>query len=190
MMVADQSQLVRSFPPVIGVAPRVLILGSMPGARSLAESAYYAHPRNAFWPIMGALLGFDPALPYQQRLKALRSAGIALWDVLRSCVRPGSADSAIRPGTREANDFPAFFQRYPEIWLVCFNGAEAERFFRRSVQPLMAQQRFETVRLPSTSPAYAALSLQEKQAAWAAAILPHLAADKRVTDSSSNRQYD
>ena len=169
-----QTGTIRSFPPVIGEAPRVLILGSMPGARSLAADEYYAHPRNAFWPIMAALLGFDAALPYRDRLATLTAAGVALWDVLQSCVRPGSADSAIQRGTRTANDFPLLFQRYPEIRLVCFNGAEAERSFQREVRPSLAQPRFEAVRLPSTSPAYAALSLERKRVLWAEVIRPQL----------------
>ncbi|MCK8517217.1 DNA-deoxyinosine glycosylase [Methylonatrum kenyense] len=167
----------------MGERPRVLVLGSMPGVRSLSAGEYYAHPRNAFWLIMGALLGFEPELPYRNRLTALKAAGIGLWDVLHCCVRPGSADSAIQSGSRVANDFPALFRRYPGIELVCFNGAEAERSFRRSVQPLLIRPRFNTHRLPSTSPAYAALSVQGKQAAWAKVILPRLTMDAWRQDS-------
>lgn len=171
---------------MIGEAPRVLILGSMPGARSLAAGEYYAHPRNAFWPIMGTLLGFDPALPYPNRLAALTAAGVALWDVLQSCVRPGSADSAIQRGTRIANDFPLLFQRHPEIRLVCFNGAEAERSFQLHAAPLLAQPRFDVVRLPSTSPAYAALSLEKKRALWAEVIRPQLTVSERPPSGPSD----
>ena len=96
-------RFVQSFPPVVSRNSKVLILGSMPGEVSLKAEQYYAHPRNAFWPIMGELFGAGPSLPYQERLVALDNAGIALWDSLRACTRPGSLDSAIRD--EEANDF-------------------------------------------------------------------------------------
>jgi len=79
-----------SFEPIEDAVSTVLILGSMPGKASLAAGEYYAHPRNVFWTIMGELVGAHPGLPYQDRLKILRCSGIALWDVLGSCVRPGS----------------------------------------------------------------------------------------------------
>lgn len=161
---------VASFPPVVGDDPRVLILGSMPGVRSLCAGEYYAHPRNGFWPIMGQVLGFDPVIPYAQRLAVLKDAGIALWDVLQSCDRPGSADSAIAPGSRVANDSGGLLRQHPAIRLVAFNGAEAEKSYRRYVVPQLLSEGPAMVRLPSTSPAYAALSLTRKQAAWAQAI--------------------
>ena len=115
----------RSFPPVVSAGCRVLILGSMPGEASLRAGQYYAHPRNAFWPIMGRLCGAGPDLAYPQRLERLLAAGIGLWDVLQSCVRAGSLDSAIRDEV--ANDLPALFAAYPRIDRVFFNGAKAGR---------------------------------------------------------------
>ncbi len=159
-----------SFAPVTGPNPRVLILGSMPGVRSLVEGRYYAHPRNSFWPIMGRIVGFDPDAAYAVRLDALRQAGIALWDVLHSCVRPGSLDSAIADGTRVANDFSAFFARYAGIRRICFNGGEAQLSFRRFVAPALALGSVDCVRMPSTSPAHAALSFERKLAAWRTGI--------------------
>ncbi len=172
--IADAGDHVASFPPVVGDDPRVLILGSMPGVRSLCAGEYYAHPRNGFWPIMGQLLGFDPAIPYTRRLALLTDAGVALWDVLQSCDRPGSADSAIAPGSRVANDIAGLLRRHPAIRLVVFNGAEAEKSYRRYVVPRLPSEGPAVARLPSTSPAYAALSLTRKQAAWAQAIKPCL----------------
>ena len=89
------SDQARCFPPIASPDARILILGSMPGRASLAAGQYYAHPRNAFWPIMGSLLDFDASRDYPARVDALKVAGIAVWDILDSCHRPGSLDSAI-----------------------------------------------------------------------------------------------
>src|SRR5690606_29512 len=113
------------FPPLLAPGARVLILGSMPGAASLRAQAYYAHPRNAFWPIMGALYGFEPAAPYDVRCAALTSAGVAVWDVLQACERPGSLDAAIVADSRVANDFSGLFAQQPTIRRILFNGATA-----------------------------------------------------------------
>ncbi len=162
---AAASQVV-SFPPIARPDARVLILGSMPGAASLAAGQYYAHPRNAFWPIMGELLGFDPAAPYAQRTQALGDAGIALWDALRSCVRPGSLDAAIEQATMVGNDFSGLFARCPQIGHIYCNGAAAERCFRRVVLPALAGPALPLTRLPSTSPAHAGRSFAQKLADW------------------------
>jgi len=94
----------RGFPPLLGESPHTLVLGSFPSVASLAAQQYYAHPRNAFWPIMGMLLGFDATLPYPERTRALTACGIALWDVIASCHRPGSRDDAIVGPSVEPND--------------------------------------------------------------------------------------
>jgi hypoxanthine-DNA glycosylase len=154
----------RSFPPVVSAGCRVLILGSMPGEASLRAGQYYAHPRNAFWPIMGRLCGAGPDLAYPQRLERLLAAGIGLWDVLQSCVRAGSLDSAIRDEV--ANDLPALFAAYPRIDRVFFNGAKAEAAFCRLAGTLLPAERPAMVRLPSTSPAHASLGLEAKCRAW------------------------
>ena len=157
-----------AFPPIAAPDARVLVLGSMPSQASLAAGQYYAHPRNAFWPIMGALLGFDPSLPYGRRAGLLAAAGIALWDVAKSCVRPGSLDAAIRHV--EANDFAGFFAAHPRIGCIFFNGATAERLFLRLALPALEApwRSLPRRRLPSTSPAHAALSFEQKLAAWQA----------------------
>lgn len=162
--------VVRSFPPIADRSARILILGSMPGVVSLAANQYYAHPQNAFWRIMGTLLEFSPASPYAQRVRALRKSGIALWDVLEACVRPGSLDRAIRGGSRVPNDFRSFFDRHSLIERVCFNGAEAETSFLALGRPQFADHDVRYLRLPSTSPAHT-LPFEEKLASWRAGIL-------------------
>src|SRR5690242_6350763 len=122
----EKPLLLTSLPPVSTTAARVLILGSMPGERSLAEQQYYAHPHNLFWPFMGELFGAGPALPYAQRIAALNARQVAVWDVLRHCERAGSLDSSIRAETEVANDFDRFFAEHPQLRVMFFNGRKAE----------------------------------------------------------------
>lgn len=159
---------INSFPPVIGSQPRVLILGSMPGVASLAAQEYYAMPRNTFWPIMGELFGAHFGIPYRQRLETLVDCRVALWDVLGSCVRPGSLDASIEPHSVAVNDFNKLFTDYSTIGQVFFNGRKAAEMFRRHVLSTLGSgaENFSCSTLPSTSPAYAALSFDEKLAAW------------------------
>lgn len=158
----------KAFPPVLGGSPKILILGSMPGEESLRQARYYAHPKNAFWPILGELLGFDPNAPYDTRLDALKEAGIALWDVLESCVRPGSMDSDIKH--ERTNNFKKLFERNPGIALVVFNGCTAERLFIRRVAPGLKLDGVEFRKAPSTSPAFASLRFEEKLRRWRLAL--------------------
>jgi len=157
------------FPPIAGGAPRVLILGSLPSKRSLADGQYYALPQNAFWPIMCRLFEGDTDLGYPDRRQLLISNGIALWDVLAASVRPGSLDSAIVESTARANDIRAFVSEYADIRLICFNGRKAEQLFRRVVLKSAPEgfAKIELLTLPSTSPAHAALSRDEKYVQWA-----------------------
>ena len=161
---------IRSFPPVAAPDARRLILGSMPGEASLSAGQYYAHPRNAFWRIMGDLLGAGPALPYPARLARLAAAGIALWDVVADCERRGSLDAAIVRESVQANDFRHFFAEHPGIEQVFFNGTAAENLFRRHVLPRLDRVPRELRRLPSTSPAHAARGYAEKLAAWSVIV--------------------
>src|SRR5262245_30905167 len=126
---------VESFPPIVSEKSKVLILGSMPGEISLKAGQYYAHPRNAFWRIMDELFGAGPPLPYGERVERLNSVGVALWDTLQACVRTGSLDTSIIEEV--ANEFPAFFAKYPRITHVYFNGGKAETAFRRHALPSM-----------------------------------------------------
>ena len=154
--------------PVVSPGARVLLLGSLPGAVSIQMQQYYAQPRNAFWKIMGALFGFDPALPYDARLAMLGSHHIALWDVCASAHRPGSLDSAIVPKSVVANDFNSFFAEHKALRGICFNGAKAAELYLRLVLPNLAPDvrklPYET--LPSTSPAHAAMPMDEKLKRW------------------------
>ncbi len=156
----------RSFPPLARADARVLILGSMPGVKSLRARQYYAHERNQFWDIMGALFGASRALPYAQRVQRLLERGLAVWDVLQRCDRAGSRDSAIVRDSEVANDFRGFFRRHPAIDTVFFNGAKAEAVFARCVRSRLNGRELRCKRLPSTSPAHAGLSRAAKLAAW------------------------
>jgi hypoxanthine-DNA glycosylase len=141
----------------------------MPGAASLAAGQYYAHPRNLFWPIMGTLFGAGPELPYATRVARLKEARVAVWDVLESCVREGSLDSAIAGDSIAVNDFAGFYRGHPGITRVFFNGAKAEATYRRHVSAMLppGPAAPEGLRLPSTSPAHASLNFAAKLAAWA-----------------------
>ena len=158
-------QQVESFSPIAEPLATTLILGSIPGIASLKANQYYAHPRNAFWPLMAAILNFDATLPYQERVKALLTANIALWDVLQQCERSGSLDSAIKQGSRITNDFRSFFEQHPKIHTIAFNGAEAEKSFKKYVLAKNALPNTRLIRLPSTSPAHT-IPLTEKLTAW------------------------
>lgn len=170
---------VSSFPPIAGDRATVLILGSMPGVASLDAHRYYAHPRNAFWPIVLAWLdgsAADPhacaALEYEERVARLQRAGVAVWDVLASCERPGSLDSAIVAGSERANAIGAFAARHPELQRIVFNGRTARTLYDRHVargQRALAPSLHDA---PSTSPAMASLTLQQKQTRWHAALGP------------------
>jgi len=156
------------FPPIARSDAQVLVLGSMPSVASLAKRQYYGHPQNAFWPIMDRLFGAGPELPYERRAEILRERGVAVWDSLRECRREGSLDSAIQ--AEVANDFVWFFAAHSEIRTVFFNGQKSEAAFRRHVlvglDGVAASLSF--MRLPSTSPAHAGRTFEEKLFAWRA----------------------
>jgi hypoxanthine-DNA glycosylase len=163
---------IQSFAPVIRADARVLVVGSMPGAASLAAGQYYAHPRNQFWPIMERLCGAARTLPYEARLARVQQHGIALWDVLAACVRHGSLDAAIESAGAVPNDLSGLLHRHRGIVLVCCNGATAHRILQRHHGAALAASLpwIRCVRLPSTSPANAGTSSAAKLAAWDAAL--------------------
>jgi hypoxanthine-DNA glycosylase len=160
-----RTALLTGLPPLLGPASRVLVLGSMPGAASLGAGEYYAHPRNAFWDIIGRRLGFDPSAPYADRSVALLDSGIALWDVIGACRRHGSLDAAIEAASIRINPIAELLAAQPSIHRVATNGTLAARLFDRHVASLLTRP-VEVLRLPSTSPANASWSLDRKRAAW------------------------
>ncbi|MEC5407014.1 DNA-deoxyinosine glycosylase [Paraburkholderia sp. MPAMCS5] len=153
--------MLRGFPPVIAAGTHTLILGSFPGEASLAATQYYAHPRNQFWRLLGAVLGERALheLPYEERLARVLSHGIGIWDVLDACHRQGSLDSAIR--NAQPNDFASLREHAPLLKKVCFNGKTAGRF-----APVIGAAGYATLVLPSSSPANAMLSFDQKLRMW------------------------
>jgi hypoxanthine-DNA glycosylase len=158
----------QGFPPVARSDARILILGSLPGQRSIARQQYYAHPQNAFWPIMDELFGIRGC--YSERLKQLLQCRIALWDVLERSVRPGSLDARIVLDSVRANDFAGFLRAHPDIGLIAFNGKKAEQMFSRLVDSRMLSHKVRLTGLPSTSAAYAAMPFSGKLALWRQAL--------------------
>lgn len=140
----------------------------MPGTASLDAGRYYAHPRNQFWPFIEAIFGIPATDAYADRCRQLADRQVALWDVLRSCQRPGSLDAAIVGASVVANDFAGFLDGHPCIHSIFFNGAKAEQLFIRQVIPQLGNRvaRLHLQRLPSTSPANASIPKPDKLAAW------------------------
>lgn len=151
------------FEPVGRPDARALIVGSMPGTASLAAGEYYAHPRNAFWPILFRCFHAPYSGSYEEKKRLIEENGLALWDTVGSCLREGSLDSGMR-GIRP-NDFDAFFARYPHIRTVLCNGKTAYDLFSLSG----AGGGRTVLRMPSTSPAYT-LPYAEKEEIWLKAL--------------------
>jgi hypoxanthine-DNA glycosylase len=152
-----------SFPPVVADHTRVLVLGSLPGEASLAVRRYYAHPRNGFWRLIGTAIGRElEPLDYDARLAALLEAGVGLWDTVASAHRRGSLDAAIRGA--EHNALADLAASLPDLRAVAFNGQAAARIGT----PQLAHRALALVPLPSSSPAYAAMPLRDKEKLWAA----------------------
>lgn len=158
-------------PPIANQRATLLILGTLPGDRSLQHQQYYAHPRNAFWPLVAALAGEELPAAYAKRTALIKRQGLALWDVLQSAERPGSLDTAIRNG--EPNDFETFFRSYPRISAIAFNGQKARDLFRKFVATdadLIARQ-LTTLVLPSSSPTHV-MPFGAKLESWRSALAP------------------
>ena len=149
------------FPPVTRPDTRLLVLGSLPGAASLAKQRYYAHPQNLFWRLMSAVIGRDLVpLDYEARLEALLEAGVGLWDTVAAATRKGSLDADIR--LQEASDLAALAATLPELRAVAFNGGKSASIGRRQ----LAGTDLALIDLPSSSPAYASLAFDRKREAW------------------------
>lgn len=171
-----------SFAPAADTSTRVLILGSLPGEASLREQRYYAHPRNRFWHLIGAMIAVDlPALTYGRRLAVLRRHGIGLWDVVRSGKRKGSLDADLRD--IEGNALVDLVATLPALTAIGFNGATSARIGRRLLGP---ECRLALIDLPSSSPAHAAMSLAEKTERWLA-LHPYLDQPNTSGKSPCNR---
>lgn len=167
-MIDRKSRRDSCFPPVSRKDAETLILGSLPGRKSLEQQQYYAHPQNAFWKLMAAIFDAEPTTNYEARKRLLLRNRIALWDVFAAAERPGSLDSDIVHATAEANDFREFLRAHPKIRRIFFNGKKSEEIFRRRVLPLIAAE-FPCITcegLPSTSPANAGLSFARKLERW------------------------
>lgn len=160
---AETSSRKTAFDPVVDEHTRLLILGSLPGEASLKARQYYAHPRNGFWRLIGAVIGRDlVVLPYEDRLAALGTAGVGLWDVVASAERPGSLDAAIR--RPEAADLRGLVRTLPNLRAVAFNGGTAARLGRAVLADATDAVLID---LPSSSPAHAR-PFEGKAAAWSA----------------------
>lgn len=160
--------MIRSFQPVVGQNPRVLILGSMPSVKSLEEHQYYGHPRNQFWPIMFDLLHSDMVHgpeeeEYQKKLELIKAHCIAIWDVLESCDREGSLDSDIK--NESPNDIKCFLENHQSVEVVIFNGGKAEASFKKHFRETYKSGEFRFIKMPSTSPAYT-MRFDVKLKAW------------------------
>ena len=166
LITTTQSPLLQGFPPVVDQDTHTLILGSFPGVASLDATQYYAFKQNQFWRLVSASLGTDlVSLDYEQRLQGLLAHGIGLWDVFHSCVRAGSLDSAIRDG--KLNDFCGLQASHPQLRKLCFNGQTAGK-----MAAYFKQRGYLTAILPSSSPAYAMRSFEEKLRDWQVELGP------------------
>lgn len=165
---SNKQPLQISFPPIADKSASILILGSMPSVKSLEQQQYYAHPRNAFWPIMSALFEIESERSYDIRCQCLIHQRIAVWDVLKACQRQGSLDQHIDTASMIINNFNVFLQQHSNIKKIVFNGTKAEQVFNRYVLPTLSEQQSSIVRLrsPSTSPAYAAMTFEKKLQQW------------------------
>jgi TDG/mug DNA glycosylase family protein len=159
---------IHSFPPIHSPAAERLILGSMPGKASLSAQQYYAHPRNHFWGFMASLLGTPESAPYAERCSVLVANRIALWDVLRACTRSSSLDADIDETSIVTNDFHGFLSVHPNLRVIYFNGVKAEQIYLRYVLPQLPEhlRGIARLRLPSTSPANAAIPAAVKLQQW------------------------
>ncbi|MBS7233542.1 DNA-deoxyinosine glycosylase [Flavobacterium psychroterrae] len=150
-----------SFPPISNSDATILILGTMPGTKSLELNQYYGHNQNNFWKFMFSIFNEDFTTDYETKKALLQKNKIAVWDVLQFCDRVGSLDSAIK--NEIANDFETFLEKHPNIKTILFNGQAAAAFFKKYVH---LKKTYQIVTLPSTSPANASKTYQSKLEEW------------------------
>ena len=156
----------QSLEPQISANTKIMVIGSMPGEESLRRQQYYGHPQNNFWKFVAATFPeIELNLPYEKRLSLLLKRGIGLWDVLQSCYRQGSLDSAIK--NMEINDFTLLSAKAPQVCKLLFNGKKAYETFIKSKNVDWAEQnKIELVLMPSTSPANASQTREWKLNLW------------------------
>lgn len=158
---------VHSIEPIIGLNPRILILGSMPGIISINAAQYYANPRNLFWTVLADLFGIDIDCAYDSKVEQIQQLPMILWDTLKACHREGSLDSRILNTDIEANDIKALLSRYPTVQAIAFNGGASAKYFDRLVKPqLPTDMSVELLKMPSTSPANAGMKREKKLELW------------------------
>lgn len=165
----------KSFSPSVDSKSKILILGSMPGVKSLSEQQYYAHPQNRFWKVMGKICNCEnlSELDYKTKLSVLLANKFALWDVIKSCSRDGSLDSNIK--NEQPNDIPALLRQYPNINAICLNGNKSYSAFKKHFPDLL--NRYKCCKLPSTSPANARYNLEHLLAEWKISITEAMSQD-------------
>ena len=162
--------MAQSFEAITDQNTQILILGSMPGVKSLDDQQYYAHPRNAFWTIMEALFDIKQHVKYDERLNLLKGSDIGLWDIYGRCYRKGSLDSAIDSSTVEFNNLEDLITQLPKLRVIACNGQAAHKALNKYIKQKsldLKAKNIEVLSLPSTSPAYAAKSESEKIEMWA-----------------------
>ena len=164
--------MLKSFAPILGRKPKVLILGSMPSQKSLERQQYYAHSQNSFWWVMAEILDFPINVSYSDKVKKLTQSGVAVWDVLSECYREGSLDSRIIRASEVANDIPALLEMNSSIEFIGFNGGAAKNIYKRHIG--FDEKKYDFCQLPSTSPAYASITKKQKCEAWQQAVLPYI----------------
>ncbi len=154
----------KSFLPNIDKHSKILILGSMPGIKSLEMQQYYAHPQNRFWKLMGLLCKAPNLadLEYNKRLKILLDNGFALWDVIKYCKRSGSLDSNIYDET--PNDISGLLQKYKNVQALILNGNKAYSALKKHIPAVF--QEYKCLKMPSTSPANARYRLENLHQEW------------------------
>jgi hypoxanthine-DNA glycosylase len=137
-----------SFDPISNSETSVLILGSMPGDKSLELNEYYGHSRNKFWKIISKITNNDLPLSYADKKTLLAKTKIGIWDVAQKANRKGSLDNAIQD--EEPNDLNSFISKHKSLKIIGFNGTKAEALFDKY---FTRQAGIKYISLPSTSPA-------------------------------------
>jgi hypoxanthine-DNA glycosylase len=156
---------------LLGERPHTLVLGSMPSQKSLQYQRYYGNPQNAFWWVMAELFAFEHASDYATKCQHLMKHGVAIWDVVAQCHRPGSLDAAIDQSTVIANDFAQLLSAHASISRIVFNGQAASKLFKKHVcLPILIKSRLTFCTAPSTSPAFAAMRREQKRESWRVAM--------------------